>query len=119
MEKLASQTQPGERSAQSAIGMDITLDGHLPEVRVRGEIDLSNAPVLRDQLVALAGRGGDVVVDLSAVEFVGVSGLEALCAAARLLGERDERLLVRSPPAVTRRVIKVLNLDGLLPIISE
>lgn len=119
MEKLASQTQPGERSVHPAIGMDISLDGHLPEVRVRGEIDLSNAPVLRNQLVALAGQGGDVVVDLSSVEFLGVSGLDALCAAARLLGERDERLLVRSPPAVTRRVIEVLNLDGLLPIISQ
>lgn len=110
--------QPAERSTKPAIDIEITLDGHLPEVQVRGEIDLSNADVLRDQLVALAGKDGDVVVDLSGVEFLGVSGLDALCAAARVLAEHGDCLLVRSPPAVTRRVIEVLGLDGLLPIIS-
>ncbi len=117
--KLSTSVGPSEWSAEPAIGLDIALDGRIPEVQVWGEIDVSNAEVLRDQLMALAGKDGDVVVDLSGVEFFGVAGLDALCAAARRFGEEDDRLLVRAPPAVTRRVIEVLGLDGLLPVISE
>ncbi len=112
-------SSPAGRGVSTEVGIDITLDGHCPEVRVRGEIDLSNADGLRDQLSALAGRGTDVAVDLSGVEFLGVAGLDALCDAARLIAEHGCRLLVRSPPDVTRRVIEVLSLDDLLPIILE
>ncbi len=119
-EKLATQApQPAECTLKPTVGVDVTLDGQPPQVRVRGEIDVSNAAAFRGQLVALATKGSDVVVDLGGVEFLGVAGLDALCAAARLLGEHDHRLLVRSPPAVTRRVIHVLDLDGLLPIVSD
>ena len=119
-EELATQApQPAERASKPVVGVDVTLDGRPPQVRVRGEIDFSNAAAFRDQLVALATKGSDVVVDLGGVEFLGVAGLDALCAAARLLGEHEHRLLVRSPPAVTRRVIDVLDLEGLLPIISD
>ncbi len=119
-EELATQApQPAERASKPVVGVDVTLDGQPPQVRVRGEIDFSNAAAFRDQLVALATKGSDVVVDLGGVAFLGVAGLDALCAAARLLGEHEHRLLVRSPPAVTRRVIDVLDLEGLLPIISD
>ncbi len=58
-----------------------------------------------------------MAVDLSGVEFLGVAGLDALCDTARLLGQGGHRLWVRSPPAVTRRVIHVLGLEDLLPIV--
>ncbi len=118
-ESPAATTPSPERAAEPEIGIDIRLDGHRPEVQVRGEIDVSNAAVLRDQLLALGTGGSDVVVDLSGVDFMGVAGLDALCSVARRFGESDDHLLVRSPPAVTRRVIDVLGLDGLLPIIDR
>lgn len=119
-QEFAAPTTPAsERDAETEIGIYISLDGHRPEVQVRGEVDVSNADALQDQLLALATRGSDVVVDLSGVEFMGVAGLEALCSVARRFGESDDHLLMRSPPAVTRRVIDVLGLDGLLPIIDQ
>lgn len=118
-EFAAPTTSTAEQAAKPEVGIDIAIDGNRPEVQVRGEIDLSNATALRDQLLALRARDSDVVVDLSGVDFMGVAGLEALCTVARQFAESDDRLLVRSPPAMTRRVIDVLGLNGLLPIIAE
>lgn len=105
--------------ADPEVGIDIMLDGHVPQVRLRGEIDLSNASALGDQLSALAARGGDVVIDLSEVDFLGVAGLDAMCAVARTLGARDDRLFLRSPPRLVERIIEVLALDDVLPIIHQ
>lgn len=119
MVELPVSTRPVDTAADPEMGIDITVDGGVPQVRLRGEIDLSNATALSDQLSALASRGGDVVVDLSEIDFLGVAGLDAMCSAARTLGARDDRLLVRSPPKLVERIIEVLALEDLLPIVRQ
>jgi anti-sigma B factor antagonist len=48
-------------------------------VEVAGEIDVANAPVLRDRLLALLNRGApDLVVDLRSVTFIDSTGVGSL-----------------------------------------
>jgi len=98
-----------------------TVDGTL---RVRGELDMANAHVLRSHLDALFEReDGDVMVDLSDVTFIDASGVEVLFSAdaqLRVGGRRRLRILTPS-----RAVLRLLDLAGLtehfaeLPITAE
>lgn len=102
-----------------ALEVEVRTEGQQPpELRLRGEIDVVTVSALHESLSALVdGDGsGDVVVDLSDVDFIGVAGLEALCSQARLLRQRGHRLIVSSPSALTRRVIDILGLAELLSL---
>lgn len=58
---------------------DRSIDTHPAAVvlRVRGDVDLSTAPVVRTALRAAAGHGHDVVVDLGALASMDGSGFRA------------------------------------------
>ena len=74
-------------------------------VRVRGEVDLATHEQLAEKLHQAAARGGPIVVDMSACEFIDSSGIRAL-----LLGDRDiERFAIASP---TNQVKSVLDMTG-------
>lgn len=85
-----------------------------PVLSVRGEIDVSTAPELRDRLLGVAQEGhSTVVVDLSEVTFLDstalgvlVSGLKRFRAAGGNL-----RLVVTG-----RSVSKVLEITGLIEV---
>ncbi|MGH9291387.1 MAG: STAS domain-containing protein [Acidimicrobiales bacterium] len=89
-------------------------DSPVPVLVVRGEIDVSTAPELRDRLLRTAHDGhSTVVVDLSEVTFLDstalgvlVSGLKRFRAAGG-----DLRLVVTG-----RSVSKVLEITGLVEV---
>ena len=65
------------------LGVEQAHDGVGPMVHVRGEIDLATAPALRACLLALEG---DVIVDLSEVDFLDSTGIGVLVAQRKRLG---------------------------------
>jgi anti-sigma B factor antagonist len=80
-------------------------------LRVQGEVDVSTAPQLREQLLALSEQGTTVaVVDLSAVSFVDSTALGVLVSGAKGLrgAGGDLRLVVTEP-----RITKVFAITGL------
>ena len=54
-------------------------------VRIRGDLDMSNADVLTEALTEAGAVGGTVVADLSGVTFMDSSALSAVVASARAL----------------------------------
>ncbi|MHB1988742.1 MAG: STAS domain-containing protein [Acidimicrobiales bacterium] len=90
------------------------LEGETPVLSVRGEVDVSTAPELRERLVEVAQDGTKtVVVDLSEVTFLDstalgvlVSGLKRFQAAGG-----DLKLVVNG-----RAVAKVLEITGLIEV---
>lgn len=65
-------------------------------VRVRGELDLTNASALEK---ALDGTlDGTVILDLSAVVFVDSAGMRTIDTAFKRLRDSDRALLVVAPP---------------------
>jgi anti-sigma B factor antagonist len=80
-------------------------------VRLAGELDLYNAPAVRDALIEVsAGRPKRVIVDLSQVEFIDSTALGVLIEARTKLSDRNGFLLA-GPGLETRRALEISGLD--------
>jgi anti-anti-sigma factor len=79
-------------------------------LRLSGEVDVSNVPVLARALATETAHGGDVTVDLAEVAFLDSTGLESLIRAARDL-EGKGRLILVSPQGSVRRLFELVLLD--------
>jgi anti-sigma B factor antagonist len=83
---------------------------------IKGEIDVSTAPELRDRLLAVAQTGGEtVIVDLSEVTFLDSTALGVLVSGLKRFRAEggDLRLVVTG-----RSVAKVLEITGLVDVFS-
>ena len=82
------------------------------EFRLCGELDLSTAPAVRAELLAVAATTqlDKVVVDLSGVGFADSSGLEPLIEAQQMLTLRGKRLRLRGASAQVAKVMRLLGL---------
>lgn len=99
--------------------MDLTTTVRAGTVicRVRGDVDISCSPVLRERLLsALAPQRARLVLDLSQVTFMDASGLGALIAARRrsMLFGGGVRLV--APSSSVRRVLEASGLLSRFPV---
>ena len=96
--------------------MEVSDGDGVPVVSVHGEVDVSTAPRLRQELIEIATSGSTrVVVDLEPVEFLDSTGLGVLVSGLkrfRTLG--GDLLLVCTQP----RVMKVFEITGLTEVFS-
>ena len=85
-------------------------------VRLTGELDLHNAPTVRDALFAAAAEGPDrLVIDLTAVEFIDSTALGVLIEARTKLANRRAFLLA-APGPETHRALQISGLDKHLSV---
>lgn len=83
-----------------------------PVVVITGEVDLGCAgDVGRALETARHAQHGDLIVDLSAVEFIDASGLKPLLVAHRELTDEGRRLALRAPSAATVRLLAITGLE--------
>ena len=91
-----------------------------PVVAVRGEVDVGTAPALRDWLArASAGGRRAIVVDLSGVDFLAVSGLYVLCDEQQRMAAHQARLTVVCRDARALRLMAVCGLDEALHVVPS
>jgi anti-anti-sigma factor len=100
---VAPRTGPGAPGGRPVVGISRGPDG---EILVAGPVDLSTSRALRTALEQAAAGGGEVLVDLRAVQLLQSPGVAALFDAA----EHGLRLRVRSGSAVAS-VIRICGLD--------
>ena len=98
------------------VNFDVAESEHngIPVLAVRGEVDVSTAPELRERLLALAERGTTTaVVDLCEVSFVDSTALGVLVSGVKRLrsGGGDLRLVVTEP-----HISKVFEITGLTEV---
>jgi anti-sigma B factor antagonist len=85
-------------------------------VHLTGELDLYNAPAVREALFEVAAESPDrLVVDLTDVEFIDSTALGVLIEARTKLSNRRAFLLA-SPGLETHRALQVSGLDRHLPV---
>jgi anti-anti-sigma factor len=90
---------------------------HHPEhtvLRLSGDLDLETAPRL------LAGAephlgGTDLIIDLSALDFVDSSGLSALIRINQRMAATDRTLAIIAPPPRVAKAFEITGLDQILP----
>jgi anti-anti-sigma factor len=86
-------------------------------VTVRGELDMSTAPLLAEALDgAIRDSAGRFVLDLSDVAFLDSSGVNVLLRARALLGRADREIVVVCPPGQVRRVLELVGVDDLFAL---
>ena len=85
-------------------------DGHVV-VRLAGEIDLSNVDGLEAQIDSAIAHAQDVVIDLSAIDFIDSRGLRLLKRVSAAVAGSDGTLLVVAPAGSVAR--SVLDMTGM------
>src|SRR4051812_17369645 len=111
----------GRRCAMSApsLATEITREGDVAVVAVRGEIDMTTAQAFSDALVdALDGDPSVVRVDLSEVDFIDSSGVGQMVRCARLASESGARLEVSVGDGQVGRVLRQSGLADVLALRS-
>jgi anti-sigma B factor antagonist len=91
-------------------------DGVL-ELRLMGEVDMSNVQTLRDATATASASYQCLVFDLSELRFIDSSGLHALAEANRAMVERDGSTKVICAPGNIRRVFELTGLDRVFSIV--
>ena len=89
-----------------------TVDG-CAVVGLRGELDLSVAPDVRDRLLAIlsAQSAASLIVDLSGLEFLDSTGLNMLLATERRAGLLGGTFSLVAPQKIVAKVLRVTGLD--------
>lgn len=106
-------------TARPALSTLVSRSAEAVTVSLCGELDLATAGQLRRCLAAVVQEDPAprrLVLDLSDLTFVDASGISALLTVQRSLDARGGRLLLRSPSRLVRRVVRVLDLEQLLPV---
>jgi anti-sigma B factor antagonist len=96
------------QTADARFGFEAYEQGNI--VVASGEIDLATAPQLGESIAQFST--GDVIVDLTAVEFMDSSGLKVLVVAHRRLARRGSRLVIRGASPMTMAMMKITGLDA-------
>ena len=96
-------------------------EGEHVVLHLTGEVDISNSERLRGRFNDLLapGRAAEVrvlVVDLSGLEFLDLTGLQALLDAKAALRRRGSSLVLRAPTRRVRRLLELLDEGGALPV---
>ncbi len=85
-------------------------------IALEGEVDLYDSPRAREQIIGALHDGEQVLVDLSAVEYIDSSGVATLVEGYQLARSRglDFGLVGVSPAAL--QVLQLARLDTVFPI---
>jgi anti-sigma B factor antagonist len=95
-------------------------EGDVAVVSVSGDVDIATADELRDALL-LAGSDGasGVRVDLTDVEFMDSTGLNALVIAHKTIGQDGRRLVIVCPDGAAWRALEISGLHEVLHVQRE
>ena len=88
--------------------------------RLTGEIDLSNAADVGDQLGGSVPNSAlGLIVDLTATSYLDSSGVHLLFDLSERLRRRQQQLVVAVPDGVPiRRVLRIVELDASVPVLA-
>lgn len=89
-------------------------------VTLAGELDILTAPRFSAYLAELVRHeAGDVLIDLSEVDFVDSAGLQVLLSAQRRVTRTARWLAMICPPGPVRRVIELARLTEALGVVTS
>jgi anti-anti-sigma factor len=125
---LTRQTVPGELLARVScrefemVSLEVTTEQHPGQTRVTlsGELDISSAGGLENQLAAIeVDSPATLVLDLRQVDFIDSTGLRALIAADERARSQGRRLVVVRGPDAVARLLAVTQLDQRFEIVDD
>lgn len=85
-------------------------------VALSGEIDLSNSPELRAQLLDILAQKKNVLIDLGAVSYIDSSGIASLVEGYQEARDAGLQFGLVNVSEVARNVLQLAHLDQVFPI---
>ncbi|MFC7394893.1 STAS domain-containing protein [Scopulibacillus cellulosilyticus] len=86
-------------------------------IKLIGEVDAYTAPNLREELIPLVEKGGDVVtIDLSETEYMDSTGLGIIIAGLKAAKKSGSALEIGE---MTPRVERLFKITGLLDVLNN
>jgi anti-sigma B factor antagonist len=99
-------------TAASPLRVSRSDDGRIVRLRLSGELDMSSATSLEMELQAAETRQPSVLVlDLTQLRFMGVSGLRSILYAARRARREGRELVVTNPVPHVVRLFELTAID--------
>jgi len=97
------------------------LGEHVWRVTTPGELDLADAPLLRDKIDRIYDAGSAIALDLTETTFIDSSIVGVIVYAADRSREAEEhRLVVIAPPGShPRRVLDMVSAGGLVTVVDN
>ena len=84
---------------------------------VSGELDLANVPSLRARLKTATETAKNlVVVDLSGLRYIDLSGINALLEARRTFARGGRSIVLAAASPLVQRILEILGLERDLPV---
>jgi anti-anti-sigma factor len=91
-----------------------------PVLRLEGELDLSVAEELEQQLLHALRRADErLCVDLSEVTYLDSSSVRALLRVAAIAHDRGKRVQITSASGISRRVLELAGVDDVLGLDAQ
>ena len=103
------------------LDFETTLDGTVAVIAPTGELDLSGAAVLEDELDRLAAEPelGTVVLDLRGLEFMDSSGLRLVVLADMRAREAGRRFALVKGAETVHRVLEITRMSDRLDFVTD
>jgi anti-sigma B factor antagonist len=102
------------------IEIGTTTRGPATVLAVRGDIDISTAPRLLEELAALDGQAREtVILDLTAVSFLDSSALGALVGAQKEIAAAGGRLSVVCSDPKVLRIFSITRLTEVIDVVNS
>ncbi|GAA3730423.1 STAS domain-containing protein [Salinactinospora qingdaonensis] len=99
------------------LGLSTRVENHSVIVAVEGELDIATATDLQDHvLTAIDTHGPWLILDLSKLDFMDSSGLNAAINAYRAVTERGGSLALAAPNERVTKVIRLVGLHRQVPV---
>ncbi|MFV2112433.1 STAS domain-containing protein [Micromonospora sp. LOL_025] len=112
----ASGTRRVRRAAPPVVSLSVTVQRTTRVVEVRGELDMSSAPLLVEFVeLFCGGHAGEVRLDLSGVTFFSAHGITALLRVRQAVGLAGGRLTLPDPAPCVRRLLDLSGAARELP----
>ncbi len=100
-----------------------TLDGDIAGVELDGTLDLEGAPLIETEMTDLARKVThmvvDMVVDMSAVDYIASSGVSVLVQSAQALSERNGGFALYGVRESVAHVLRKMAIDKFIPIVGR
>jgi anti-anti-sigma factor len=94
------------------------LDQTIKRVTLVGKLDIAGAEAIGVPLAAAAGSRGNIVVDMTGVDFIASIGIRQLVMAAKAVARGAGKLVLLGPTPMVAEVLVVSGLEKLLPIVQ-
>jgi anti-sigma B factor antagonist len=101
---------------------DVTSEqrGDTVHLRLSGELDISSAPKVEDELARVEPERPELIVlDLRHLAFMDSTGLRLLIAADTRARQQDRRLAIVKGPEPVQRVFRITRLEERLEIVDD